>query len=140
MTSQLMNTELTSENIFTYLQNFRLLKYRSSHQKCSVRKGVLRNFAKFTWKHLCQSLFLNKVAGLRLATLLKKRISHRCFHENFAKFLRTTTFFHRIPLAATLANNNTQMNNNNNTKDNIKNNNPKLQNFYNLENEWWVSC
>ena len=31
----------------------------------SVRKGVLTNFAKFTGKHLCQSLFFNKVAGLR---------------------------------------------------------------------------
>ena len=29
------------------------------------KKGVLRNFAKFTGKHLCQSLFFNKVAGLR---------------------------------------------------------------------------
>ena len=36
----------------------------SSHQRFSVRKGVLRNFAKFTWKQLCQSLFFNKVAGL----------------------------------------------------------------------------
>ena len=27
--------------------------------------GVLRNFAKFTGKHLCQSTFFNKVAGLR---------------------------------------------------------------------------
>ena len=35
---------------------------RSSHWKCSVRKGVLGNFAKFTRKHLCQSLFFNKVA------------------------------------------------------------------------------
>ena len=26
-------------------------------------KGVLRNFAKFTRKHLCQSLFFNKVVG-----------------------------------------------------------------------------
>ena len=26
---------------------------RSSHRRCSVRKGVLRNFAKFTGKHLC---------------------------------------------------------------------------------------
>ena len=43
----------------------RLLKYRSSHQRCSVRKGVLRNFAKFTGKDLCQSHFFNKVAGLR---------------------------------------------------------------------------
>ena len=31
---------------------------RSSHRKCSVKKGALRNFAKFTWKHPCQSLFL----------------------------------------------------------------------------------
>ena len=28
------------------------------------KKGVLRNFTKFTRKHLCQSLFLNKVVGL----------------------------------------------------------------------------
>ena len=47
---------------------------RSNHQMCSVKKGVLRNFTKFTGKHLCQSVFFNKVAGLRL---------------NFAKFLRT---------------------------------------------------
>ena len=26
-------------------------------------KGVIRNFAKFTGKHLCHSLFFNKVAG-----------------------------------------------------------------------------
>ena len=37
---------------------------RSSHQRCSVKKGVLKNFAKFTGKHMCQSLFFNKVAGL----------------------------------------------------------------------------
>ena len=36
---------------------------RSNHKRCLVRKGVLRNFAKFTAKHLCQSLFFNKVAG-----------------------------------------------------------------------------
>ena len=30
-----------------------------------ARKGVLRNFKKFTGKHLCQSLFFNKVAGPR---------------------------------------------------------------------------
>ena len=34
---------------------------KSSPQKCSVRKVVLRNFTKFTGKHLCQSLFFNKV-------------------------------------------------------------------------------
>ena len=38
-------------------------KYRS-------KKGVLRNFAKFTEKHQCRSLFFNKVAGLRPVTYL----------------------------------------------------------------------
>ena len=32
--------------------------------RCSVKKGVLRNFAKFTGKQLCQRLFFNKVAEL----------------------------------------------------------------------------
>ena len=30
-------------------------------QRCSVKKGVPRSFAKFTGQHLCQSLFFNKV-------------------------------------------------------------------------------
>ena len=40
--------------------------FRSSLQRCSMKKGVLRNVSKFTVKHLCQSLFFNKVAGLGL--------------------------------------------------------------------------
>ena len=31
--------------------------YRSSHRRCSVKKGVLKNFANFTGKHLCWSFF-----------------------------------------------------------------------------------
>ena len=54
------------------------------------KKGVLRNFSKFTGKHLCRSLFFNKVAGLRPATLLKKKLLHRCFPANVGKFLRTS--------------------------------------------------
>ena len=64
--------------------------YKSSQWRCSLRKGVLGNFAKFTWKHLCQSLFFDKFAGLGPATLLKKRFWHRCFPMNFVKLLRTT--------------------------------------------------
>ena len=62
-------------------------KSRSSHRRCSVRKGVLRNFAKFTGKHPCQRLFFNRVGGLKPATLFKKRLWRRCFLVNFAKFL-----------------------------------------------------
>ena len=37
---------------------------RKQRPEMFCKKGVLRNFAKFTGKHLCQSLF-NKVACLR---------------------------------------------------------------------------
>ena len=68
---------------------FSIIKNRSNRSKVFCEKGSPRNFAKFTGKHLWQSLFFNKVAGLRPATLLKKRLWHWCFPVNFAKFLRT---------------------------------------------------
>ena len=34
---------------------------KSSHQRRSLKKSVLRNFTKFTGKHLCQSLSFKKV-------------------------------------------------------------------------------
>ena len=49
------------------------LFFRSSRPEVFCKIGVFRNFAKLTGKHLCQSLFFDKVAGLRPATLLKKR-------------------------------------------------------------------
>ena len=64
---------------------------RSSHRKRSIKKGVLENFLKFTGKHLCQSLFFNKVAGLKFlqaATLLKNKLWHSCFPVNFRNILR----------------------------------------------------
>ena len=67
------------------LRNFK--KFTGKHlcqqslffNKVTGRKVVLRNFAIFTGKHLCQSLVFNKVAGLW----------HLYFPMNFAKFLRT---------------------------------------------------
>ena len=69
---------------------------RSSQQSCSLRKSVLGNFANILGKHLCQSLFFNKVADLKPATLLKKRLWQRCFPVIFVEFLRTG--FYRTPL------------------------------------------
>ena len=56
---------------------------RSNHWRCSLRKCILRNFSTFTGEHLCQNLFCN---------FIKKRLWHRCFLVNFAKFLRTYFF------------------------------------------------
>ena len=52
---------------------------RSSHRRCSVGKGVLRSFAKFTGKHLCQSLYFNKVAGLRDYSKEREQYFKRAF-------------------------------------------------------------
>ena len=70
--------------------------FRSSHQRCFMKDGVLKNFAKFTEKPLYQSLLFNKAADLRPATLVKKRLWHRCFLMDFAKFLRTSFFIEHL--------------------------------------------
>ena len=59
---------------------------RSSHQRCSLRKGVLRNFPKFTGKHLCQRLFSNKVAGLAKFCEMSK-------NTFFTEHIRTTASY-----------------------------------------------
>ena len=59
---------------------------RSSHRRFSVRKDFLRNFAKFTGKHLCQGLFMS---GPEVCNFIKKRLWYRCISVNFAKFLGT---------------------------------------------------
>ena len=56
---------------------------RCSRPEVFCKKGVLNNLAKFTGKHMCWSLVLNKVAGLRAAILSKKKLQHRCFPVNF---------------------------------------------------------
>ena len=103
-------TPRTSYETFKYVQD-KLCVHRSSllPQKKQVRlyhlsktlkelkqppevfckKGVLRNFAKFTGKHLCQSLFFNQVAGLRpgAGVFLFCEIPENTF---FTEHLRTT--------------------------------------------------
>ena len=61
-------------------------KYPEVGTRGVLKKGDLKNVAKVTGKHLCQSLIFNKVAGI--ATLLKRRLWHRRFPVNFEKYLR----------------------------------------------------
>ena len=70
--------------------------YRSSRPEVFCKKGVLRNFTKFTGKRLCQNLFFSKATGLKPATLLKKRPWHWCFPVNFTKFLRKPFYLEHL--------------------------------------------
>ena len=67
-------------------------KLQKQPPECSIKKGVLKNFEKFTGKHLCQSLFFKKSFRSQPATLLKKTLWHKCFPVNIPKFLRTSFF------------------------------------------------
>ena len=80
---------ILQKKLILWKSKFLQLFFRSSRPEVFFKKGVLKNFGKFTGKHLCQSLFFNKVAEVRPETLLKKRLWHRCFPLNFVKFLRT---------------------------------------------------
>ena len=61
--------------------------YTSNRLQMFFKVAVLKNFAIFTGKHLCWSLFLIKYPAFRATTLLKGG-----FPANIAKFLRTTFY------------------------------------------------
>ena len=71
------------------LKTIQPIEHRSRHRRCYIKISVFRNVAKFTGKHLHQSLSFNKAQGqARPATILEKRFWHRCFPVNFVKFSR----------------------------------------------------
>ena len=75
--------------VYPRLYVYRKSSYRSIRSQMLFKIGVLKNFANFTGKHLCQSLFFDKGAGLRLQLWTQV--------GEFLWNLRNTknTFFHR---------------------------------------------
>ena len=69
--------------LWKYLKND-----RSSHIRCSIKKVVLENYPKLTGKHLCQSLFFNKVA-FAACNFIKKETLALLFSCKFHQILRT---------------------------------------------------
>ena len=53
-----------------------------------LKKGVPKNFAKFTGNYLCQGLFFNNAAGLTIQ-LYKIETLAQVFSCEYAEFLRT---------------------------------------------------
>ena len=77
-----------------YEENFHTS--RSSRQEVFCKNGVLRNFAKFTGKHLRQSRFLNRVAGAKVAVaawnFIKKEPLALVFSSEFWEISKNTFF------------------------------------------------
>ena len=62
---QLLKQDMYRDAFRTLSNNYDAAFFRSSCPKLCCKKSVLRNFAKITGKHLCQSFFFTKVPGLR---------------------------------------------------------------------------
>ena len=72
------------------------------------KKVILNNFVKFTGKHLCHSIFLNKVADLRPASFLKRYSGTGAFLwilRNFKNTLFYSFFYTTPPVAASVQTN-----------------------------------
>ena len=69
---------------------------RSSRSDVFCKKDVLKNFAKFTGKYLCQTLFFNKVAG-GACNFIKKEALAQMFSYEFCEISKNT-FFYRTRL------------------------------------------
>ena len=74
-----------------------MIQKQSSEEFC--KKGVLKNFAKFTRKHLGQSLFLNKVAGAACNFIIKETLA-QAFSCEFCEIFKNTFFYRTPPVAA----------------------------------------
>ena len=80
--------------------NGKLKKFKSSRQEVFCKKSVLRNYAKFTGKHLRQSLFFNKASGLKVCVpFLLSSICRYCIYveEGTLGLVRSTRCFLVLP-------------------------------------------
>ena len=82
-------SQSTSERL-QWLIKYELLIVRSSHQKCSLKKGVLKKFTKFTGKY-----------PSRVSYLIK--FQERCFLVDFEKVFKSTFFTEHLWTTASLS-------------------------------------
>ena len=81
-------SEYVKVHVYLYLPTFwqKCALNRSSRSEVFCKKGGLRNFVKFTGKHLCQSLFFNE--GPQACNFIKKETPAQMFPcESFETFI-----------------------------------------------------
>ena len=67
----------------------RLIITRSSHQRWSVKRGALKNFANFTGKRLCWSLFLTMLQSFNPVTFFKRDSNTGILLQSLGNFYNT---------------------------------------------------
>ena len=64
------------------------------------KKGVLKNVAKLTRKHLCKGFFFNKVADLMVCSFIREEALEQVFYCEFCKIFKNTYFRRTPPMTA----------------------------------------
>ena len=67
--------------------------------KVVYKEGVLRNFAKFTGRHLCQGLFFNKVRP-KTCSFIKKETLTQLFSREFCQISKKAFFTEHLRTTA----------------------------------------
>ena len=122
-------THLTAKHLFRSLffnkvGGWKPETFRSSHWRCSVKQGALKNFANFAGNNLYWGLFLvkldiwclqlnqrrlrprcvpvkfaiilKKICACLLVNLFKERLQNRCFFSEFCELFRNSYFVHDL--------------------------------------------
>ena len=103
--------KLSFNKLNSYLHK---IKSRSSRPEVFCKKGVLRNFATFTRKHLCQVSFLIKLqSSARILFLIKLQASACNFIKKetlalvfsceFCEIFKNTFFYRTHPVVASVS-------------------------------------
>ena len=79
-----------------------LISPRSSHRKCSIKKGALKNFVKFTGKRLCQIPFLKKETLAQLFSCERYEIFKNTF---FVEHIWVTAYVAHLSLPCVMLKN-----------------------------------
>ena len=89
------------DNCFSQATGHETITNRSSRPEVFCEKDVLRNFVKFTGRHLCQSLFLNKVEVL--CNFIKETLA-QVFSRGFCEISKNTFFTEQLWTPASVFN------------------------------------
>ena len=83
-------------------QSFRKFSLEATVGRSPSKQVFRKNYP--TEKHLCWSLFLLKISGLKLCSFMIKILDHRCFpvniHVAYCKSFENSCFYRTPPVAA----------------------------------------
>ena len=82
----------------SFLTNY----FRSSHRRCSIENGVLVNFAIFTGKRRCKSLFFYLKCSPKACNFIKKEILAQVFSCEFCKDFKNNFFTEHLRATASI--------------------------------------